>query len=194
MTGQLVLATNSASVILAAALSRSVTRVDLILPEDAQTGAAEGEADVDRALAADEVRLHVINDMMWHDLRLARPSAEDAKPPFRKYCELGICNIGGGKQLVPAAVEWLKSTEYVIKEETLGWLREPPNKALKLPSWADVDQATLDKLDKAQQRFGQKMADATGEAAVVRIGHVLAGAGTVWIFVFTFVSAFATPA
>ena len=27
-----------------------------------------------------------------------------------------------------------RGTEYVIKEETLGWLREPPNKALKLPS------------------------------------------------------------
>ena len=70
MAFQLGLSTNTATIMLTAALSRSVTKVDLILEDPAKEDAVE------QALQLDEIRFQVTNDVMWHDIKLSRTGDE----------------------------------------------------------------------------------------------------------------------
>ena len=63
---------------------------------------------MERALAADEVQVRVVNDMMWHDLTLARPGLGEQRPPFARLCELGVVPLKG-TDVIPSAVDWLRS-------------------------------------------------------------------------------------
>jgi len=179
MAFQLGLSTNSATIMLTAALSRSVTKVDLILEDPAKEDAVE------QALQLDEIRFQVTNDVMWHDIKLSRNlSGGDAQVKFGRLCELGIVPMKYGTVHVESVVEFLRTTEYVIAEEECGWTREPPSKALKLPAWKQVTQEMCDKIDATQKRFGKSMVDTEPSQAILRLGQTLAAAGGLWSLAF----------